>query len=433
MLTYSVRPRGGVVHALEVAEALAARGHEVELFALGAARATRSSARRGSRRTVVRHVPPPRSPFDARIAAMIAAYATACADRSRDGGFDVVHAQDCLSANAALDAARRGPDPARDPHRPPRRRLHARRRSSPASTARSSSPTRVLCVSPPWVERVRDEFGVRGRARAQRRRPRALPARPRRGRARATARARGPRRPPRRAHRRRHRAAQGLAHAARGLRGACAASCPSATRCCVVAGGATLFDYRDEIERFARRARRSSASTTHRARARPGRADERARAALPRRRRLRLPLGEGGLRARGRSRRWPPGCRRSPSDLDVFRGVPRRRRERAARAGRRRRGARGGARARRARRRRCAERLRAGGRAVAARHSWDARGRGARDAPTRDFLARRAPPDGRGPRGHRALARRLPRRRRGARPRGRRRRARASAAATTRA
>ena len=37
MLTYSVKPRGGVVHALEVAEALARRGHEVELFALARA------------------------------------------------------------------------------------------------------------------------------------------------------------------------------------------------------------------------------------------------------------------------------------------------------------------------------------------------------------------------------------------------------------
>ena len=35
MLTYSVRPRGGVVHAIAVAEALAARGHAVELFAVG--------------------------------------------------------------------------------------------------------------------------------------------------------------------------------------------------------------------------------------------------------------------------------------------------------------------------------------------------------------------------------------------------------------
>ena len=35
MLTYSVKPRGGVVHALEVSEALARRGHAVELMTLG--------------------------------------------------------------------------------------------------------------------------------------------------------------------------------------------------------------------------------------------------------------------------------------------------------------------------------------------------------------------------------------------------------------
>ena len=36
MLTYSVKPRGGVEHALAVAEALAGRGHEVCVSALAA-------------------------------------------------------------------------------------------------------------------------------------------------------------------------------------------------------------------------------------------------------------------------------------------------------------------------------------------------------------------------------------------------------------
>ena len=69
MLTYSVKPRGGVVHALEVSEALARRGHDVELVAL---------ARPGEtlfRPTtvpmhVVRHVPAD-APFDERIEAML--------------------------------------------------------------------------------------------------------------------------------------------------------------------------------------------------------------------------------------------------------------------------------------------------------------------------------------------------------------------------
>ena len=34
MLTYSVKPRGGVVHALQVSEALARGGHEPRLVAL---------------------------------------------------------------------------------------------------------------------------------------------------------------------------------------------------------------------------------------------------------------------------------------------------------------------------------------------------------------------------------------------------------------
>ena len=44
------------------------------------------------------------APFDERIQAMIEAYAEGCGRSSR-GGYDVVHAQDCLSANAALRCA----------------------------------------------------------------------------------------------------------------------------------------------------------------------------------------------------------------------------------------------------------------------------------------------------------------------------------------
>jgi hypothetical protein len=35
LLTYSTRPRGGVVHTLALAEALAALGHEVTVHAVG--------------------------------------------------------------------------------------------------------------------------------------------------------------------------------------------------------------------------------------------------------------------------------------------------------------------------------------------------------------------------------------------------------------
>ena len=100
MLTYSVRPRGGVVHALSVAGALAARGHEVELFAIGPPgvgffRTPPVPAR------VISHVAPD-APFDERICALIDAYTEGLRAPLRDGGYDVVHAQDCISANAAL-------------------------------------------------------------------------------------------------------------------------------------------------------------------------------------------------------------------------------------------------------------------------------------------------------------------------------------------
>ena len=74
MLTYSVKPRGGVVHALEVSEALARRGHDVELMALARAGEALFRADRACRCRLVRHAPPD-APFDERIQAMLEAYA----------------------------------------------------------------------------------------------------------------------------------------------------------------------------------------------------------------------------------------------------------------------------------------------------------------------------------------------------------------------
>jgi glycosyltransferase-like protein len=157
MLTYSVRPRGGVVHALSVSGALAARGHEVELFAIappgtGFFRAPPVPAH------VVGHVAPD-APFDERICALIAAYTEGLRGPLRDGGFDVVHAQDCLSANAALALRDEGAIGAvvRTVH-------HVDDFRSPSLIAcqeRSiAGPDHVLCVSEPWIARLRDEFGV---------------------------------------------------------------------------------------------------------------------------------------------------------------------------------------------------------------------------------------------------------------------------------
>jgi glycosyltransferase-like protein len=155
MLTYSVKPRGGVVHALEVAEALARRGHEVELFAL-ARRDEELFRAPGVPLKLVRHVPLD-APFDERIQAMMAVYAEGL--RPLLTGYDVVHAQDCLSANAALTLRDDGAidHVLRTVH-------HVDDFTSPSLIACQDrsivEPDRVLCVSQPWVERLADEFGV---------------------------------------------------------------------------------------------------------------------------------------------------------------------------------------------------------------------------------------------------------------------------------
>jgi glycosyltransferase-like protein len=158
MLTYSVKPRGGVVHALQVAEALDRRGHDVELAAL---------ARHGEELFrpaavplhLVRHVPLD-APFDERIQGMLEAYAEGLGPILASGGYDVIHAQDCLSANAALALRDAGAidHVIRTVH-------HVDDFTSPSLIACQDrsilEPDRVLCVSAPWVERLAEEFGVR--------------------------------------------------------------------------------------------------------------------------------------------------------------------------------------------------------------------------------------------------------------------------------
>ena len=246
MLTYSVRPRGGVVHALSVAGALADRGHEVELFAIGPPgtgffRAPPVPAH------VVAHVAPD-APFDERICALIDAYTEGLREPLRDGGYDVVHAQDCISANAALTLRDDGVIDAvvRTVH-------HVDDFRSPSLIACQErsivAPDRVLVVSTPWIARLRDEFGVEAElvpngVDTERFRP------PRDAGERAAARdAAGldgelailtvggiePR--------------KGSLTLLRAFAGARRAL-PERRPVLLVAGGATLFDHRDEIDRF---------------------------------------------------------------------------------------------------------------------------------------------------------------------------------------
>ena len=160
LLTYSVRPRGGVVHTLELAGALQAVGHDVTIAAM---------ARPGEEVFRPSEVPlvriehrPTEALFDDRIAGMQAAYRAGLREPIAQGHFDIVHAQDCLSANAALDLRDEGclPRLARTVH-------HVDDFTSPsliACQARSIiEPDLLFCVSAPWAQRLWDDFAVEAR------------------------------------------------------------------------------------------------------------------------------------------------------------------------------------------------------------------------------------------------------------------------------
>ncbi len=100
LLTYSTRPRGGVVHTLALAEALAAQGHEVDVWSL--ARGGDGGFFRPVDPSVgMRLVPFPDvegEDVGARIVRSIVVLGAAFGEPRRR--YDVVHAQDCISANA---------------------------------------------------------------------------------------------------------------------------------------------------------------------------------------------------------------------------------------------------------------------------------------------------------------------------------------------
>ncbi len=98
LLTYSTKPRGGVVHTLNLAEALAARGVAVTVWSLARA-GDRGFFRAVDPAVTVKLAEFTDLPGDTvtdRIVRSITTLREAfCAD-----DFDIVHAQDCISANA---------------------------------------------------------------------------------------------------------------------------------------------------------------------------------------------------------------------------------------------------------------------------------------------------------------------------------------------
>lgn len=156
LLAHSTNPRGGVVHALELADALTALGHEVAVHAPDA---------RGAgffRATRCRTVPVAARPVagdlaelvEMRIADYLRHFLAPAAER-----FDVYHAQDGISGNALLQLRERGAiggflrtvhhiDGFEDP------RLDA------WQTAAITGADRVLCVSRVWQDNLAREYGI---------------------------------------------------------------------------------------------------------------------------------------------------------------------------------------------------------------------------------------------------------------------------------
>ena len=96
LLTYSTRPRGGVVHTLALAEALAALNHDVTVWTLGRGGGFFRPVDPRVRLAVVPFPDRPGESVGERILRSIALLREAFTPSA----YDVVHAQDCISANA---------------------------------------------------------------------------------------------------------------------------------------------------------------------------------------------------------------------------------------------------------------------------------------------------------------------------------------------
>ncbi|SNY66103.1 MSMEG_0565 family glycosyltransferase [Paractinoplanes atraurantiacus] len=96
LLTYSTRPRGGVVHTLALAEALAALGHDVTVWTLGRGGGFFRPVDPAVTLRVVPFPPVEGESVGARILRSIALLREAFTPSA----YDIVHAQDCISANA---------------------------------------------------------------------------------------------------------------------------------------------------------------------------------------------------------------------------------------------------------------------------------------------------------------------------------------------
>jgi glycosyltransferase-like protein len=156
LVTYSTRPRGGVVHTLHLAEALTRLGRDVHIFALG-------DPDVGFFRAVDAPVTiigePARAPtLEGRVFAAIDTLTRGLA-RALDGRYPLVHVQDCIAARAAVALRDEGAliEVIRTVHHvddfTTEALVECQRRSV-------LDPDHLLVVSRYWRDRLASEFGV---------------------------------------------------------------------------------------------------------------------------------------------------------------------------------------------------------------------------------------------------------------------------------
>jgi glycosyltransferase-like protein len=157
LVTYSVKPRGGVVHTLALAEVLHAAGYPVRVIALGDPAA--GFFRPVAAPFTIIAAPPSLPTLEERVFANVDALAAGLGDLA--AGFPILHTQDCISARAACrvrDGAA-GPPPVvvRTVH-------HVDDFTSPSliDCQRQAilEPDRILVVSERWREILAEEYGT---------------------------------------------------------------------------------------------------------------------------------------------------------------------------------------------------------------------------------------------------------------------------------
>jgi len=99
LLTYSTKPRGGVVHTLSLAESLAELGQEVHIYALATGREFFRQV--DVPYTLIECPEIKYSSMDEKVASYIEIYTNYL--KSVTDEYDIFHAEDCISANALLN------------------------------------------------------------------------------------------------------------------------------------------------------------------------------------------------------------------------------------------------------------------------------------------------------------------------------------------